>query len=258
MKFSTVKLRKFKDPLPLKYLLPNLITIVGLAVGMSSVRFALEGRWEVAVECIIIAAMIDGIDGRIARLLNATSTFGAELDSLCDFANFGVAPSLLIYLWSANQYSYKLLSWGAVLIFIVCMSIRLARFNTSIHDPNYKNSKLAKYFFVGIPAPSGALLALIPIILEFDLAQEFNFTVRPHIGITLIYLTCIGFLMASRIPTLSLKHIAIKPEFIWIILLILGIMIIAAIIYPWYLIPILGVIYLLSIPVTAFIAKKIN
>jgi CDP-diacylglycerol--serine O-phosphatidyltransferase len=253
-----VKLRKLRDPLPLKYLLPNLITIVGLAVGMSSIRFALEGKWEIAVECIIIAAMIDGIDGRIARLLNATSTFGAELDSLCDFANFGIAPSFLIYLWSLHQFEYKLLSWCAVLIFIVCMSIRLARFNTSIHDPDFKNSKFAKYFFVGVPAPSGALLALIPIMLDFDITTAFNFNVKSHVLATALYLILIGFLLASRIPTLSLKQVSIKPEFIWMILLSLGVIIISAIIYPWYVIPFLGLIYILTIPVTAFIAKRIN
>jgi CDP-diacylglycerol--serine O-phosphatidyltransferase len=253
-----MKLRKLREPLPFKYLLPNLITIVGLAVGMSSIRFALEERWEIAVECIIIAAMIDGIDGRIARLLNATSTFGAELDSLCDFANFGVAPSLLIYLWSLNQFEFKLISWCAVLIFIVCMSIRLARFNTSIHDPNLKNSKLAKYFFVGVPAPSGAMLALIPIMLDFDLTTSLGFQIKSHALATAVYLIVIGFLMASRIPTLSLKQISIKPEYIWISLFTFGALIITTIIYPWYVIPFLGVVYILTIPVTAFVAKRIN
>ena len=186
-------------------LFPNVITLLALAVGLSSIRFAIEGKWELAVTAIIVAAILDGFDGRIARMLNATSTFGAELDSLADFVNFGVAPVIVIYLWSLHTFKYKLLSWGAVLLYNSCMAIRLARFNTAMI-----NEILPKHFFVGVPAPIGALLVLAPVMLEFDIAQEYGISPKEYLLSTIIYVVVIGFLLASRIPTISLKYISIN------------------------------------------------
>ena len=122
-------------PVPVVKLIPNILTLIGLVIGVSSIRFALDSKWEISVYCILIATIIDGLDGRIARMLNATSHFGAELDSLCDFANFGLCPAFIIYLWSFQQYEYKVTSWAAITFFIVCMGIRLARFNATIIKP---------------------------------------------------------------------------------------------------------------------------
>jgi CDP-diacylglycerol--serine O-phosphatidyltransferase len=228
-------------------LFPNVITLLALAVGLSSIRFAIEDKWEMAVVSIIIAAILDGFDGRIARMLNATSTFGAELDSLADFVNFGVAPVIVLYLWSLHTFKYKLLSWGAVLLYNSCMAIRLARFNTAMI-----NEVLPRHFFVGVPAPIGAILVLLPIITEFDIAIDYEFSVKQYLLSTIVYVTIIGFLLASRIPTVSLKYISIKPEYVWVSLLISSLSIILAIIYPWYVLPCAGLIYLFAIPFGAY------
>jgi CDP-diacylglycerol--serine O-phosphatidyltransferase len=166
LKIHKVKITK---PIPFIKLLPNFITLLGLVVGVSAIKFGLDGRWEKAVYCTLVAAIIDGIDGRIARMLNATSPFGAELDSLCDFANFGVVPAYLVYLWSFQQYEYKVFSWGSILLFMVCMALRLARFNTAIFQEIH--NKKIEYFFTGVPAPCGALLALMPMILDFEVSS---------------------------------------------------------------------------------------
>jgi CDP-diacylglycerol--serine O-phosphatidyltransferase len=141
------KPRRILKPVPIAKLIPNILTLIGLVVGVSSIRFALDSRWEMAVYCVVIATVIDGLDGKIARMLNATSHFGAELDSLCDFVNFGVCPALLTYLWSFQQYEFKVISWAAMMIFVVCMGIRLARFNTMALNP--AETKQSKCFLPG-------------------------------------------------------------------------------------------------------------
>lgn len=251
-----LKIKKFKlsKPVPFVKLLPNFLTLVGLTIGLSSIRFALDNRFEMAVYCVFIAAIIDGLDGRVARMLNATSAFGAELDSLCDFANFGIAPSMLIYLWSMQQYEYKLLSWVVMSLFMICMAIRLARFNISIQDPNQE--KKAKYFAVGVPAPSGAMLALIPIILDFKEGAAFGFNVQPHTLLIDTYIAIIAFLLASRLPTLLLKNIHIKPEYLSFAMILSAIIILNLLIYPWYSLPVIAILYILSIPICMIIVKR--
>lgn len=253
LKIKKVKITK---PVPFVKLIPNFLTLVGLVVGISSIRFALDSRWELAVYCVLAASIIDGLDGRVARMLNATSPFGAELDSLCDFANFGVAPAVLIYLWSAQQFGFKLLSWAAISLFVVCMAIRLARFNISLYQD--KQDKRAKYFATGVPAPSGALLALIPIILDFEISTALKINIRSHTILIDIYIAIVAFLLASRLPTFLFKNIHIKPEYLSLFMILSGIIIINLIIYPWYFLPILAVIYILSIPICLVIARKLD
>ncbi len=238
-------IRKFKitKPIPFAKLVPSLLTVIGLIIGSSSVKFALDSRWDIAVYCILVAAFIDGIDGKIARLLNATSPFGAELDSLCDFGNFGLSTAYLMYLWISSNNQYKLLSWTILLLFVVCMAIRLARFNTSIQNKN---------FFTGVPAPCGAILALMPIIIDFEIGVLFNFSLLHHPVIINIYILFIGILLPSRLPTFSTKNIHINPEYLWILMISLGIMIIGMFLYTWYILPLLGFIYLLSIPISSY------
>ena len=253
-----LKIRKviIKKPVPFIKLIPNFITLLGLVVGMSSIRFALDSRWELAIYCTVIAAIIDGIDGRVARMLNASSPFGAELDSLCDFANFGVAPAYLVYLWSFQQYEYKVLSWASILLFIVCMALRLARFNTSIFQE--KQEKRPEHFFTGVPAPVGALLVLIPMILDFEISTILNINVRSHTIIIDIYIVIIAFLLACRLPTFSAKNISIKPEYLSLAMILFAIIIINLIIYPWYWLPLIACIYVLSIPACYFINRKLT
>lgn len=241
-------------PMPFIKLLPNLVTLVGLAIGMSSVRFALEDRWEASVTCILIATFMDALDGRIARMLNATSIFGAELDSLSDFANFGVAPAFIVYFWSFQKVEYKLFAWAAVLLFIICMAIRLARFNTTTpeKDPRVKD------FFIGVPAPVGAILMLMPIMIDFDLSTTFGFNIRSHTLLITFYQLIIAFLLPSRLPTFSFKNLEVRPEYIWASLLGSGMFITALMVYTWWVMPFLGVVYLCTIPLSINIAKKVN
>lgn len=262
---NRVKLIKFRNkrlerlgvkPIPFTKLLPNFVTLVGLIIGVSSIRFALDSRWETAVNCILIATIIDGLDGRVARFLNATSHFGAELDSLCDFINFGLCPALLVYLWSFQQYEYKVISWSSITLYVVCMAIRLARFNTAIVEPGL--TKQDDRFFTGIPAPSGAILALIPLILDFEISSLIdNFNVRNYTLTISIYIIFLALMLPSRLPTVSLKKIHVKPEYLSLTMIISAVIIIATFIYTWYSLPIIAIIYILSIPVCVYYKQKL-
>ena len=247
---------KIRDNISLTKLLPNVITLFGLAVGVGAIRFALEDRWEIAVASIVAAALIDGVDGRVARLLNSTSTFGAELDSLSDFVNFGLVPSVMVYIWLSPEGPFRLLVWFCCVIYIICMAIRLARFNTTNIDGTKSN--LPNCFFVGVPAPSGALLILAPMMIDFDMADSLDFLCQNHPLFVILYIVIIGCLVASRVPTFSLKQVPIRADLIWAALLISSIAAIMLIIYPWYVLPIIGVIYIASFFVSAAISKRIN
>jgi CDP-diacylglycerol--serine O-phosphatidyltransferase len=246
--------KHFNNTLSALKLLPNFLTLMALTVGLNSLKLALEGKWEKAVICIIIAAVIDGLDGRLARLFNATSVFGAELDSLCDFVNFGICPVLIIYLWLSPLLNPSLL-WTSTVIYAICMVIRLARFNTDLAKPSDRMSKL---FFTGVPAPCGAMLSLLPMILSFDIVHDFGIKFEKYLVIIPFYVIGVGFLLASRLPTFGLKHIHIKKEYVWIVMLVFGMVIIESLLYPWYAIPVLSLIYLISIVVSYIYAQKVR
>lgn len=247
-----LKIKKIKvnKPVLLTKLIPNFITLLGLVIGVSSIRFALDSSWEPAIYCILIAGVFDGIDGRVARMLNATSPFGAELDSLCDFANFGIAPAILIYLWSFQQYEFKLLSWAAILLFILSMALRLARFNLTFHGITQK-----KYFATGIPAPSAALLALLPVMLDFEISTILEINIRAHTVLIDLYIIIVAILTASRLPTFLLNNILVKPENLSFMMILFGVIIINIIIYPWYSLPLIAIIYIALVPVCFFISR---
>ena len=154
--------RRFR-PIPVRTLVPNVITLLALCAGLTAVRLAIEGKLEFALAAIVLAAVLDGIDGRVARLIKGTSRFGAELDSLADFVNFGVAPALILYFWDLHEL--RSAGWIAALVFAICAGLRLARFNVSTDDPN--RPAWASNFFVGVPAPAGAITVLLPIYLYF-------------------------------------------------------------------------------------------
>src|SRR3982075_1680566 len=157
---SEARLRRFRL-IPVRTLVPNLITLLALCAGLTAIRLAVEGRLEIALGAIVFAAVLDGIDGRVARMLKGTSRFGAELDSLADFVNFGVAPALILYFWGLHELGNA--GWIAAMVLAICAGLRLARFNTMIDDPN--RPAWAGNFFVGMPAPGGAITALLPIYL---------------------------------------------------------------------------------------------
>ena len=187
-----------------RQVLPNIVTILSLCAGVTGIRFAFEGRFEMAVGLVLGAAFLDGIDGRIARLVNGQSRFGAEMDSLADIVNFGVAPALLLYAYTLHDVGS--IGWIAALLYISGCALRLARFNTMLDEPNRPAWKSA--YFTGVPSPAGAALALFPVYLGF--AGNLNVPeVSGFIGS--FYLVAVGLLMASRIPTFSGKTIGLEP-----------------------------------------------
>ena len=156
------RLERFRQ-IPVRKLVPNVITLLALCAGLTGIRLALEGRYELALGAIVFAAMLDAVDGRVARMIKGTTRFGAELDSLADFFNFGVAPGLILYFWGLNALGN--LGWIAAMVFAICAALRLARFNVQIEDPNRPD--WAGNFFTGVPAPAGAIVVLLPIYLGF-------------------------------------------------------------------------------------------
>lgn len=226
---------------PLVRIIPNAITISALCTGLSAIRFALMERWEFAVSLILIAAILDGLDGRIARFLRADSQFGAELDSLSDFISFGVAPAVVIYLYSLHLL--KGTGWALALFFSTCMALRLARFNTNI---DVIKPEWAKGFSVGAPAPAGAFLALSPLMMSFAIEESLR-------SFPLIFAFSIlisGLLMISRIPTYVLKNTKIPHHLVRLILMMVAIFIAALFSVPWWTLSIGALLYLLSIPIS--------
>jgi len=236
-----------RNAMPITKLLPSIVTMAALCVGMTSVRYGFDGRWEHSVLLIILAAFLDGIDGRLARYLGVASDFGAQIDSLADFFNFGVAPAMLIYLWSLNTIN---IGWGIVLVFTICMAIRLARFN--VLSMNKSNSKEQELFFLGVPAPLGGILALFPIVLSF----EFDSSVATNPWIIAIYVLLVSFALTSRLRTFSIKKLDVAPEYVTLLLAGIGLLIAALIIKPWVTIAILSVMYLTSIPVSVWVSCR--
>ena len=200
----TTKTDKTSHRIPLPRMIPNLLTIMSLFGGMTAVRFALNEKWELAALAIVIASVLDVLDGRVARMLGVSSKFGAELDSLADLTSFGVCPSLVIYLWLI-QYDASGLGWVGVLVFAACSALRLARFNTMLEDKNAP--KWTKGYFTGVPAPAGAGLALMPLF--FVLA--FGDALKPEPILMSLWLVIAGLLMVSRLPTLAMKGRRVAP-----------------------------------------------
>ncbi len=237
--------------LSLSKLFPNIITLTSICCGLSSIRYALSDKWEIAVSLIIIAGFLDLVDGRLARFLKATSSFGAYLDSLADFINFGVAPGIVIYLWNMSNDSETGLGWACVLLFAVCMSIRLARFNNEPLDE--KQNEWKANFFQGIPAPAGAYLLLTPMMLHFS----FNFEIDHLNYILSAYSIFLSLMLVSTIPTFSTKKIVITKDYVPLFFVIVGFTVAIIIIQPWIALPILATIYLLSIPLSITTYKKL-
>jgi CDP-diacylglycerol--serine O-phosphatidyltransferase len=228
---------------PLRLIVPNMVTLLALCSGLTAVRMAFEGRWEFAVGAVLIAAVLDGLDGRVARLMKGTSKFGAELDSLADFVNFGVVPALMLYIWILNEAGS--LGWIAALIFAICAALRLARFNVALDDPD--KPTWASRFFTGVPAPAGALTVLLP--LYFDFLGLF-----PHwfadSAVVAAYTIAIAFLLISRLPTFSGKNFGTRVRRDYVLPLFVFAVLIVALTasYPFRMLAGGSVLYLLSIP----------
>ena len=233
-------MRRRLRQIPVRTLLPNLITLLALCAGLTAMRLAVEGKLEWAVAAIVFAALLDGIDGRVARMLKGTSRFGAELDSLADFVNFGVAPALILYFWGLQALGNA--GWIAAMVFAICAGLRLARFNVMIDDPN--RPAWAANFFTGMPAPGGAITVLLPIYVYF-LFGEPRFA-----PVTFVYTLAIAFLMVSRIPVFSGKRVGkrVAPEMVLPVFVFVVLFFALLVSYPWWVLMIGTVLYLGSLP----------
>ncbi|MHB2167953.1 CDP-diacylglycerol--serine O-phosphatidyltransferase [Alsobacter sp. R-9] len=236
--------RRFK-PVPMRVLLPNLVTLLSLCAGLTAMRLAIEGpdKLDRAVYAILIAAVLDGLDGRLARLLKGTSRFGAELDSLADFVSFGVAPAFILYTFGLHDIAS--LGWIVALLFAMACALRLARFNVMIDDPN--RPEWQKNFFVGIPAPAGALAALLPVYLHLvGFERPTGFAV-----IEAGYVLFIALMMVSRIPTYAGKTLGTRVPREWVIPLLLAVALAIAVLvlHTFVMLAAITAIYLALIPV---------
>ena len=232
------------QPVPVRFLLPNLITLLALCSGVTSIRLAVEGRYEVAVAAVILAIFLDAVDGRLARYLKGTSRFGAELDSLADFVNFGVAPAILIYFWSLN--AVKPGGWVIALMLSVACALRLARFNVALDDP--LKPAYAHAFFAGIPAPAGAGLAMAPMYLGFLQIIPDGHAYAKFVA---PFIFAIAILMVSRVPTFSGKTVTKVPrELVLPILAAAAIVVVCLITFPWETLALAAAAYILFIPVS--------
>lgn len=229
----------------LRKLIPNIITLGSMVCGLTAIQMAVSGRWQDSVLLILIATILDTMDGAIARLLNATSKFGAELDSLADFLSFGVAPATIMYLWILNDAGR--VGWIAALVFVLCSSLRLARFNVQTDDVAQK-PEWSRYFFSGVPAPAGSGLILLPIILYLQIDidwSDYNYA-TPLIG---LWTLVVAGLMVSNIPTFSSKQVRLPGGMIPS-LAVIGLFIALLVHAPWMTLTVFGVLYACMIPVS--------
>ena len=232
-----------------RMILPNMLTLIGVCIGLSSIKFALDEKFELAIIAIIFAALIDGLDGRIARLIKATSKVGKELDSLTDVISFGVAPSFVMYFWLLNNLGK--FGWLLCLIYVVCVTLRLARFNVnSNEEPSWKDN-----FFEGVPSPAGGILVLMPLIFSLS---EFDFLIISYNILVPVFFISVSFLLISKLPTYSLKKIIIPRSMT--VFLLFGIVLFFGLllIYPFKVVFLSGFIYLSLIPISFLHYRKIN
>lgn len=235
--------RPLMTRVPMRFILPNLVTLIALCAGLTAIRFALEGRYEHAVIAILVAAILDGLDGRLARALKGTSRFGAELDSLADFVDFGVAPAILSYVWVLHHS--KGFGWFAAMVFAIACALRLARFNVMIEDPN--KPAWAGNFFTGMPAPAGAIVGLLPVYLHL-----LGLPVDPRfVPLEIAYFLGVALLMASRIPHYSGKDLGRIPrEYVIFVLFGVAAVILLLATWPVQMLVVVTVLYLALLPLS--------
>jgi CDP-diacylglycerol--serine O-phosphatidyltransferase len=242
--------RRRRRDAPLRRFIPNLVTIFGLCVGLMSVRAGMEGRYTAALYLIIVAVFLDAADGKVARYLKAESDIGAELDTLSDFFNFGIAPTLLIYNVVFAGTDYTRPGWFCVLVLTVCCALRLARFNVALTDSDETAKK--PDFFVGVPAPAMACLALMPMLFRMEGWHFFEL----YPAVTVVYLICIGLLAVSTIPTFSIKRTKIRRDHQFYVLLAAVGLVMCLTAYPWLTLITGNFLYLASIPVSFHVARR--
>lgn len=240
--------RKRPEWLHINKMIPNFLTIMAISAGMSAIRFGLEDRWEHAALAILAAAILDALDGRIARILKGASKFGAELDSLSDFISFGVAPAMMLYLWAMQDVGR--FGWMLALLFSVCMALRLARFNTMLEDEDLP--PWTSNFFAGVPAPAAAGLVLMPMILSFQLGDDFF---RSPVVVS-IYLIVVSALVVSSIPTFSFKKVKVPSKQVVPLMIVAGAFFTALVSAPWTTLSCVLIVYLATIPFSVKTYRK--
>ena len=232
-----------------RVILPNMLTLIGVCIGLTSIRFALDGRFEFAIIAIILAAVIDGLDGRIARLIKGTSKVGKELDSLTDMISFGVAPSFIMYFWKLNTLGR--FGWLVCLIYVICVALRLARFNVNSEQvPSWRDN-----FFEGVPSPAGGILVLTPLIFSLT---NFNFFQINYEIVVPAFFIITSLLLISKFPSYSFKKIVIQRK--TTIFLLFGIVLFFGLllIYPFNVLAISAIVYLIMLPISYFHYQKLK
>ena len=232
-----------------RMILPNMLTLIGVCIGLTSIRFALDGRFEFAIIAILFAALIDGLDGRIARLIKGTSKVGKELDSLTDMISFGVAPAFIMYFWKLNTLGR--FGWLLCLVYVICVALRLARFNISSNqEPSWRDN-----FFEGVPSPAGGILVLMPLIISLS---GFNFIQLNYDLMVPVFFIATSFLLISKFPSYSFKKIVIPRK--TTIFLLFGIVLFFGLllIYTFNVIAISSAIYLLLFPISFLHFQKMK
>lgn len=228
--------------IPMRMVLPNLVTVLAICAGLSGIRFGFEGRFEPAVVMVLLAAFLDGIDGRLARMLKATSKFGAQMDSLADIVNFGVAPALVLYAFLLDRAGS--FGWIAALLFTIACGLRLARFN--VLDEDHDRPIWQSEYFVGVPAPAGAVLVMLPLYLSF-----LRLGLEPD-RLTAFVATCftvlVAFLLVSRLPVYSGKSLKVPGDKVLPIILAVVLYVLLLMTYPWYTLTASAAGYLIFLP----------
>ncbi|SFJ56165.1 CDP-diacylglycerol---serine O-phosphatidyltransferase [Bosea sp. OK403] len=245
------KRARFK-PIPFRLIAPNVVTLLALCLGLTAMRMVVEGKLEIATVCILIAAALDGVDGRLARMLKGTSRFGAELDSLSDFVNFGVATGYV--LWIFVLHDLKSFGWIIVLTLACAMALRLARFNVMIDDPNRPDWQ--KNFFVGMPAPAGAITAMLPLYLQFIGLPVAEYG-APFVG---LYILFIAFLTISRIPCYAGKTLGTRVPRDKVLPIFVAVVVVAGLLfaYPFEMLALIVVAYLALLPLSVARYRKLE
>ena len=250
------------DRIPLRAIVPNLVTSMAACAGITSISFSSEGRWLPALWALLVAVICDGMDGRIARLLNASSKLGAELDSLADFVNFGVAPAMFMYFWFTGGPTHMIdgepvnpilirVVLACALYYAMCDCFRLARFNTMLEQ---ETAPYWKHFFTGVPAPGGCWMVLTPAMIA--LALDLKWSPSPYLGIFMLLF--VGSLMASRLPTISLKHLHVRKTYLPFVLA--GLLLLVALLVSnfWLTLGVVGICYILTVPLTGWIFVRVR
>ena len=225
-----------------RVILPNILTLIGVCIGLTSIKFAFDGKFELSIVAVIVAGIIDGLDGRIARLIKGTSKVGKELDSLTDVISFGVAPAFIMYFWSMSEIGR--LGWLISIIYVVCVALRLARFNVNSEaEPSWRDN-----FFEGIPSPAGGILVLMPLIYSFSEIQFFKPNYQVIVPILFIF---VSILLISKIPTYSLKKIVVPRSatifLLFVVVLYFGLLLI----YTFNTLIVSGILYFIMIPISS-------